>query len=511
MATNDPRARIPAPPRGPAYRAPGDAGEPRDVLPPAPPAVLTKPVTDGMRISAMLLSASRASDAQRFPICAPKLPPGVIPAGVQYACDSVEQNQLFEYVTSLDNCGIGFPGYPYLSQLLQRSEYYEPPAVIAGEMTRKWVKIQARGAANDATKKKIDKLNEAFEVFEIQGMWRWMANIAGQFGRSQLLIDIEGQEKNRDLPLPITPQTIPVGSLKGFRVVEPMWTSPQAYNSTDPGAADFYKPRFWYMIGQTVHHDRLLTIVPKPVPDLLKPAYNFGGLSLTQLIQPNVENWLKTRDAVNRLISNFSTLKWLTNMEDVLTGGDGGELLKRVRLFQNMRDNQGVLLLDKASEELASENVPLGTLDALQAQAQEHMASCTHIPLVKLTGITPSGLNASSDGEIRVFYDWIASEFNAFYREPLIKVLRMMQLHLFGDIDPSITVVFEPLYELDALQSAQARKLNAETGVALCTAGVLDPQEERDRLNSDPDSGYNNLQGEAPGLPELDEPSGDAE
>jgi hypothetical protein len=50
---------------------------------------------------------------------------------------------------------------------------------------------------------------------------------------------------------------------------------------------------------------------------------------------------------------------------------------------------------------------PRWALSMLQAQAQEQMAAVSSIPLVKLLGIAPTGLNASSDGEIRVFYDYI--------------------------------------------------------------------------------------------------------
>ena len=36
-------------------------------------------------------------------------------------------------------------------------------------------------------------------------------------------------------------------------------------------------------MGRQVHTSRILTFIGRPVPDLLKPAYSFGGLSLVQL------------------------------------------------------------------------------------------------------------------------------------------------------------------------------------------------------------------------------------
>lgn len=493
--------------------------EPVEFLPPQPaPVPDIGPVTNTMRINARLLAQLDAMDAPaRYPLQLPVLPPGVGPRFDPEARaedgDGGEANsqQLLQYASQY-GCGVGFPGYPYLAQLLQRSEYYEPPAVIANELTRKWVRIVAQGKSgkDGATNTKIEGLQKAFEDFNVQHLWRHLANVAGQFGRAQLFVDIAGQEKQRRLPLVIKDAgAIKTGSLAALRVIEPMWSMPWNYNSIDPTRPDFYKPQMWYIMSERIHASRLLTIIPKPVPDLLKSAYNFGGLSLTQLSEITVRNWLETRDSVNRLINNFSTLKWMTNLETVLQGGTGEELFARVKFFQKMRKNDGVVLLDKNTEELATDNVPLSNLDKLQAQAQEHMSMVTHIPLVKLTGITPSGLNASSDGEIRVFYDWIASEFNAHYREALMTVLRLLQLNLWGTIDETITVRFEELYELTKLEAAQVRKADADTANVYVQAGVLDPQEPRDKLTQDPDSGYNHLEGEAPGLPDNEDDTED--
>src|SRR5262249_13866582 len=111
---------------------------------------------------------------------------------------------------------------------------------------------------------------------------------------------------------------------------EPIWTTPTVYNSIDPTDPDFYKPPAWYVLGRETHASRLLTFVSRPVPDILKPAYNFSGLSLSQLIEPYVVRWLKTVDSVNRLISNFSTSGLLTNMQASLDeDSTGAGLFKR--------------------------------------------------------------------------------------------------------------------------------------------------------------------------------------
>jgi hypothetical protein len=106
-------------------------------------------------------------------------------------------------------------------------------------------------------------------------------------------------------------------------------------------------------------------------------------------------------------------------------------------------------------------------------------------------------LNASSDGEIRIFYDWIAAQQEAFWREPLEVILKTVQLSLFGEIDPDIGFTFVPLYQMTPKELAEIRLSDSQAATAYIAAGVIDPSEERERLARDPDSGYQGLDADA--------------
>ena len=114
----------------------------------------------------------------------------------------------------------------------------------------------------------------------------------------------------------------------------------------------------------------------------------------------------------------------------------------------------------------------------------------SHTPLVKLTGITPSGLNASSDGEIRVYNDWISSLQNAFILPQIMKILRIAQMSLFGEIDNNIVFEFNSLKQLDDNETAAVNLQKAQTAGALIEAGVISQEDERNRLSNDASSGY---------------------
>lgn len=388
----------------------------------------------------------------------------------------------------------GFIGYPRLAELAQISEYRSVTETTASEMTRQWIEIKSVG--DDDNSEKIKQIEECYEKLNIRDVFRKAIESDGFFGRGQIMIQMKGQDNDKlGNPLLLTSKTIGKGCLKALVPIEPMWTAPAQCNTTDPTAEDFYKPKTWFVMGREIHRDRLFTLISRPVPDLLKSSYNFGGVSMSQLMMPYVDRWLRTVDSVSDLLHSFSLSGIKTDMSTILSGGCDEEvnMTLRAEVYKRFRDNRGLMMLDKDNEEFFQFNTPLSGLDALLAQSQEQLAMPSHTPLVKLLGVTPSGLNASSEGEIAVYYDYIKALQENILRDPLDKVLKLVQLHLFGEIDDSITFSFVPLAQMDESQLATIRKSDSDRDVAYIQAGVISAEEVRGRLASDTDSGYNGI------------------
>jgi len=459
----------------------------------------------------LAVARSKAAEkpvTQRFAIKPPDLMPGVVPDGKTSAIAMDYAPGVYDFASlSLGADFQGFPGYPYLANLATRAEYRAFASTMASELFREGIKfsskaVDSRGTAEDNPK--IAELEKAVKEFNLLGVFQTAAAQECFFGRGQISINIKGA--NDTLPLVIAPQTIKQGKLTSFTAIEAMWTTPNAYNAIDPTATDFYKPRSWFLLGKEVHASRLLTIITRPLPDMLKPAYNFSGMSLSQLAEPYVNNWLRTRQAVSDLINNFSITALKTNMAQMLQGEcDGSDILSRADFFTLTRANRGLMLLDNEGEELVQLNTPLSGLHELQAQAQEHQCSVTRIPAMILTGISPTGMNASSEGEIRSFYDWLSSQQESFWYHPLEICIQILQLHLWGEIDETITFEFNPLWQVSALDAATIRVNNANADAVYLDRSVVSPEETRERLAADPDSGYAGIDVEdLPEVPEED-------
>lgn len=462
----------------------------------------------------MAVAKAREDVAEKPRFAPPVLPNGVVPEGQKSAVAMDYCPGVYDFMNSawggFDSNFEPFPGYPYLAGLATRAEYRNFADSLSSEITREWIKFKGASDSDpknkvqaEQDKQRIKELEAACKTFNLQDIFKLAAAQDCFFGRGQISINIKGADPN--LPLVLSPVTVRKGSLEGFKCIEAMWTTPSAYNSNDPTAVDFYQPREWFVLGKQVHASRLLTIITRPLPDMLKPAYNFSGMSLSQLAQPYVNNWLRTRQSVSDLINNFSITALKTNMAQTLQGScDGSDVNARADLFTLTRSNKGLMLLDKDAEELVQVNTPLSGLHELQAQSLEQMCTVSRLPAVILTGVSPSGLNASSEGEIRVFYDWISSQQNAFFRHPLEICIKIIMLHLWGEIDETITFDFNPLWQESKTEKAATRKSNVDAVVTLIDRGVISTEEARENLANDPDSGFSGIDIEDVPAPEVD-------
>lgn len=425
----------------------------------------------------------------------PALPDGVKPNGI-----AMDGSPLGNFGA---DCffGTGFIGYPRLAELAQISEYRSVSETTANEMTRQWIEIKSAGEEDNS--EAIRQIEECCERLNVRDVFRKAVETDGLFGRGQILVQIKDHDGKLANPLLLTEKTIAKGSLKALVNIEPMWMTPAPYNAVDPTLPDFYKPKAWYVMAQEIHASRLFTLISRPVPDMLKPAYNFGGVSMTQLMMPYVERWLRTVDSVSDLLHSFSLSGIKTDMSAILGGSDDGDtnIILRAELYNRLRDNRGLMLLSKDEEEFFQFNTPLSGLDALLAQSQEQMAAPSHTPLVKLLGITPSGLNASTEGEIAVYYDHIRAmqenllrdPLDKLLRDPLDKLLKLVQLHLFGKVNDNITFDFVPLRQMSETELSTIRKSDTDRDVAYIQAGVVSAEEVRGRLAGEPGSGYNGI------------------
>lgn len=439
-----------------------------------------------------LEKASSASEERKFAEFKRYEPlPGVIPEAKKdavLAMDATPYDML--NTMSIGDEYSGFRGYPQLAAMSQQVEYSNMHSVFADEMTRNWIEVKSRKEGDPG----IEEMEQALIKYDVKRLIHEAVRQDSQYGVAHIYIDTGAKADDElEKPLFLDPRKIPKGSLKGLRVVDPTWIYPAMYNTQWPLADNFYKPSAWFVMGKTVHESRFNDIVSRPVPDILKPSYNFGGLSLTQLMEDYVVDW---RDAKKNVIKILRTLRMRalkTDMDSRLQVP--GEFDKRIKMFTKYQDNFGIWAID-TGEELIHMQTSLSELSNLLSNYQDQLCIPSRITNLKLLGNAPAGLNASGESELSTWHETVSGYQDGNLRRPLENIFKIIQLSEFGEIKEDIYFEFKPLDEISEKERAEITKIRVDAVAVAADSQLVSSEEARDALKGIEGAGFENLDGD---------------
>lgn len=394
-----------------------------------------------------------------------------------------------------------FMGYAALQDISQNGLIRACIETVADDMLREF------GTAK-GSEEQVRILNAELLRFNVQRVLHQVAEYVGYFGGCLVYIDTGADAAQRQLPLNLSNLSQELGKdkLVGFTVIDPINCYPGVYNSIDPLRSDFYKPDYWFVMGQKVHASRLIRFVANEVPLLLKPVYNFFGIAQAQILWDYVIHFNKCRKAIADMATKYSMTVFKTAMTDTLFNGNGMEQIdKRIGLIARYKDNNAVIAIDKEAEDIVNVSSPMSGLTDIGRQALEFLASINRTPAVKLLGISPSGFNATGESDIRNYYDHIKSQREKLFRDAIQTILKCLQLNSFGFIDPEISWEWDELGQEDEAAVAAMQKTKADTLAVLLDRSVISQEEARSQLIADKESGFEDLDpDDVPAPPEGD-------
>ncbi|KAB1581150.1 phage portal protein [Serratia marcescens] len=433
-------------------------------------------------------------------------PPGVIPASREssaLAMDSTPYDVLNSM--SIGTNYSGFAGYPVLAALSQRVEYANMHSVLADEMTRNWIEVKSH--SEDA--EMVKTMEAALRKFDIKRLIHEAVRQDSMFGVAHIYIDTGASEQENAKPLFLSEKKITQGSVKGFRLVEPVWVYPSQYNTTNPLVEGYYRPQQWFVMGKVVHASRFIDIVSRPVPDILKPSYNFGGLSLTQLMKDYVEDWLEAKRVVLDIMKTLRVRGLKTDMDARMQ--EPGEFDKRIKLFTKYQNNLGIWAVD-LQEEFFHFQTSLSELSNLLSSYQEQLCIPARITTLKLLGNPPAGLNPSGDGEMSTWHETVSGMQERDIRRALETLFKVIQLSEFGEILDDIYFDFKPLDELSEKDAADIAARRIESVTKVSDSMLVSSEEARQALKAIDGAGFEGLEGDYDGEDNQEEGGGaDAE
>lgn len=379
-----------------------------------------------------------------------------------------------------------FLGYAYLAGLSQNGLIRAGVTTVAEEMTKRWVEVKSGGDSDGSDQgQRVKAITAALQDFGVQDIFNEAAQKCDFDGGCLVFIDTGDDDETLKTEMFLDGAVLK-GRLKRFTLVEAINLYPGLYNATDPLAPDYFRPDSWLVLGKRIHASRFLYFAPNKVNMLLRPAYNFFGIPAAQLALDYVAHFTKCREAAQRLLTKFSLTVFKSNMAGILSGGPADDMNRRLQYLAQKRDNDSILLVDKEQEDVLKLETPIGGTTDVVRQSLEFVASIFRLPVVKLLGISPAGMNATGEFDERNFNDHVGSKQQKILKKPLDTVVDVLQLHLFGEIDPNIKAEFCPLTDEDDTQKATSFKMTVDTIAVLLDRGVISEEEARQVAQSDP-------------------------
>lgn len=396
-----------------------------------------------------------------------------------------------EWVNPMANIGVGNSITQYTMWINKRISYAECAFLandsiinnaiskIANEIFRKGGKIVLENQEPDFETEFIKKLEKRIDKLKFFDTLHKAVMTTLTYGGALIYIDTNiGQNSTLADPIYFKKDFITSETIINLRVIEPYLCGAVDVNSSNPLNNDFMQPSKWYISGAgIVDKTRLVSLSFFNAPDMLKPLYNYFGISLPQFMKDFVKIADGARQALGDIFTRFRTTILKTDLSKI----SAQEAMDRVGAINKLRNNLGTLLLT-SDEEYVESITNLTNLDKLLAQMQENIAVSARMPAVKLLGLTPSGFNATGDFDLKSYYDEVMSYQNSIIKPIIEKFLHIFALELGFDLYPKYE--FENLNTENALNQAQINATESQVVNNLIQSGIITQEQ-----------GFNYLQG----------------
>ena len=283
------------------------------------------------------------------------------------------------------------------------------------------------------------------------------------------------------------------GSYKGMAVIEPLWIMPQFdEESRDPASPNFYNPT-WYAIAgnanKRIHRSWCVKLVNSPVPDVLKPTYFYGGVSLTQQIFHRVYAAETTANEAPNLAMTKRMICVEGNIENAIVNPDLAE--ERFKAFTDWRDNYGVALVDTDSKVTQLET-SLSEFDETIMTQYQLVASIAQMPVTKLLKVQVKGFDNSGEYETND-YNQALRAIQANDYTPIIDLHNTLYGKSQYGAVAGLAVRWNELITPTPKENAEIQVLKVQKDAVLVNSGIISPDEARKRIQSDEAGEYTGL------------------
>jgi len=227
-----------------------------------------------------------------------------------------------------------------------------------------------------------------------------------------------------------------------------------------------------------VHESRLLRFEGLPVSSIERARQDGWSLSVLtrayEVLRDGQQNWRSVSNILSQATQPIFKIKGLAEM---IANGQDEQLTRRMEAANLVRSILRAVLIDAEGEEFKYENASLGGLDVILDKTWQRLAAAGEMPVTRLMGMSPAGLNATGESDVRGWYDSVQSYREQDLGPQIERLVRIVAAEL-GDQTPSEWVVRWPsLWQMSPTEQAEHEAKIASTDKTYIDAGVLLPEE----------------------------------
>lgn len=343
--------------------------------------------------------------------------------------------------------GMNFHARHLTRNFLELNQAYRGDAIFAkiidslsSEMFKKGIEIDS-----ELTTAEITELEEAYEdcVPELEKAVKY----SDLFGLTVCVPFIKGQFNKTSLERPLDLDSIDKGDFLGLKTLTkwqgcmPIMLKLVERPSKSIRAEEVGEPLYfdvWFSNTGThykVHRSWLMVFITNDLPGIEKDIEQRSGVSSYERLDLPLKNYNATLNYIMSLLQMSTQrvlkLEGITGYEQMTARGQEN-FKKRMEQIGRATRLWNVLVLGE-EDEFDYKTANFAGLKELVTVAQENLSASSSMPMNKLFGKSPSGLNNSSMENITDFYDLIEKRQKTVLKPNLQKLLYILYRNLFNE------------------------------------------------------------------------------
>lgn len=315
--------------------------------------------------------------------------------------------------------------------------------------------------------------------FDIQTKVAEAKTFARAYGGACILM-VTGQ----DLEKPLDFNAIKKGDKPRFIVLDRWDLQPSQLNTLNPMEENYLLPEYYTVTGgsQRIHYSHVVRFAGvKLSRRLAQLEHGWGDSELRRVLQ-DMNMTTAAFMGVGEMLheANVDVIR-RDGLSNELTTGEENNIIKRYQYFQLMKSSFGLSLLD-GSEDLERLTLQLSGVAQSMEQLITWISGASQIPVSRLFGKSAKGMNATGEGDEKVYYDRIKSIQTRELNEPLKHLDKVLVRCALGNVPNDCDFTWNPLSQLDDDEQANIDYTDSQTDAAYMDMRILKRSQVAKRL-----------------------------